>query len=111
MTREPSLDTNSFKPMGENSCLQTFSPSDESRQKNKSIVLQTNIRPREKLTTLQISNSQTNSYKICRKKIALSRRSESMGEIVGIIYLIILHIEHMHFIISHRKFFYILVPF
>lgn len=25
MTREPSLDTNSFKPMGENSCLQTFS--------------------------------------------------------------------------------------
>lgn len=25
MTREPSLDTNSFKPMGENSCLQTLS--------------------------------------------------------------------------------------
>ena len=25
MTREPSLDTNRFKPMGENSCLQTLS--------------------------------------------------------------------------------------
>lgn len=25
MTREPSLDTNSFNPMGENSCLQALS--------------------------------------------------------------------------------------